>query len=584
MDAKEEIKSRLPIEQLVGEYCQLTRKGRNFVCVCPFHNDTRPSLLVSPDKGIAYCFACQTGGDIFNFYQAIEGVDFPQAIKDLADKVGIVLPKERMSAGPKKDEKERIRECLEAAASFYAERLNSSNEALAYLEERQMPESIRKEFQVGYAPDSFSETYDHLLKAGFSKTEILQAGLAVQKDLNDRMHDRFRHRVMFPIFDHQGGVIGFGGRTLRAEDAKYVNSPEGPLYHKSAALFGLSHAKEAIREKRQVILVEGYFDVLACAKIGIKNVVAVSGTALTEQHAKLLKRYADTAILCLDQDRAGRDAAERAFHILVKQGMQTNAVKLSAKDPDEFVKAEPGLFLQLMQDGGVPFMDQLLEDMRQDPSLTSPQGKRDITEKFLTFVASLQTAVEREEYVQKISQTASISVTALQSDLQTILSLGHAPKDKKKDQEPHISIDKTPFSRMELCLGLAMLYPEQRTLLQELITPERKEYALLYDMLKNDATSSSTELITQIDIPSETKDWLTVLMLFCEENFGSWSETVAGREFHKLCKSTNKEIVLERQRRIIDQLKLARVSGRIDEEAQLLTQYNQALKLAKMAS
>src|SRR4051812_48149426 len=184
MDVKEEIRARLPIEQLVAQYCQLKKKGRSFVCLCPFHNDSNPSLLVSPDKGIAYCFACQSGGDIFSFYQKIEGVDFPQALKDLAERAGVVLP-ERTGPVVPKDEKERIRACLQSALQFYRAQLASSPVATKYLDDRGIPSEQREQFQLGFAPDSYTATYDHLLKAGFSRKEILGAGLGVQKELSE---------------------------------------------------------------------------------------------------------------------------------------------------------------------------------------------------------------------------------------------------------------------------------------------------------------------------------------------------------------------------------------------------------------
>ncbi|MDB4979227.1 MAG: primase, partial [Candidatus Peribacteria bacterium] len=307
MDSVLEIKTRLPIEVLVARYCQLSKKGRDLVALCPFHNDTKPSFLVSPDKGIAYCFACNTGGDIFSVYQKIENVDFPQAVKDLADIAGVILPdKPEHAAGPKKDEKERVRDCLESAMQFFMEQLKVTPSALEYLQKRGVPPEQIEEFRLGLAPDSFTATYDHLLKAGFSKTEITAAGLAVQKELEGKFYDRFRDRLMFPIHDPQGGIIGFGGRTLGNDDAKYVNSTDSILYHKSNVLYGFHMAKEAMREKGSVIVVEGYFDVLACHRVGIQNVVAASGTAFTEQHAKLIKRYADTVALCLDTDPAGQ--------------------------------------------------------------------------------------------------------------------------------------------------------------------------------------------------------------------------------------------------------------------------------------
>ncbi|MFH0851200.1 MAG: DNA primase, partial [Candidatus Peregrinibacteria bacterium] len=341
MDEVSEIKSRLPIEQLVAQYVQIKKKGRGFVALCPFHNDSHPSLQISPDKGIAYCFACQKGGDIFKFYQEIEKVDFREALKDLAEKTGVKIEERSAKVALPKDEKERLRACLEAAAAFYRAQLKSSPVAQAYIVRRHVPAEQIEQFGLGFAPDSFSATYEHLLKAGFSRSEIVAAGLGVQKDLSEgRIYDRFRNRLMFPITDHQGNLVAFGGRAVGEEDAKYVNSSEGPLYSKSHVLYGLHYAKDAIRDHKSVLMVEGYFDLLACHKVGCTNVVAVSGTALTEQHVKLLKRYAETAVLCLDQDRAGRDAAERAFTMLAREGFHVSAVTFAEKDPDEAANAD----------------------------------------------------------------------------------------------------------------------------------------------------------------------------------------------------------------------------------------------------
>ena len=202
MDTVAEIKMRLPIEQLVAQYAQLTKKGRNFVCLCPFHNDSKPSLLVSPDKGIAYCFACRSGGDIFSFYQKIENVDFPQAIRELAEKTGVRVEERVGAAAPKKDEKERARECVNAALRFYRDQLKVTPAALEYLKKRAVSAEQIEQFQIGAAPDSFSATYEHLLKDGFSRKEILAAGLGIQRELQEeRIYDRFRNRLMFPIFD-----------------------------------------------------------------------------------------------------------------------------------------------------------------------------------------------------------------------------------------------------------------------------------------------------------------------------------------------------------------------------------------------
>src|SRR3989344_895315 len=230
---------------------------------------------------------------------------------------------------------------------------------MEYIEKRKVPPTLATSFAIGFAPDSFDATYTHLLKKGYSRTEIMRSGLGVQKELKEeRIYDRFRNRIVFPIRDTQGNLIGFGGRTLGEDDAKYINSPDGPLYNKSVALFGLSHAKEAIRREKAVILVEGYFDVLAFHRIGIENVVAVSGTALTPQHVAVLKRTAERVLLSLDRDAAGEEAARRAFLLAKAQDMDVRYLALpTGKDPDECANSAPEEMHKTADAGGVPYIE-----------------------------------------------------------------------------------------------------------------------------------------------------------------------------------------------------------------------------------
>lgn len=579
MDAKAEIKARLPIEELVGQYCQLHRKGRNFTCLCPFHHDTHPSLLVSPDKGIAYCFACNTGGDIFSFYQSIESVDFPQALKDLAERTGVTLPREPKSFGPKKDEKDRLKECLLRAADFFERKLTENPVAQSYLLSRGVDEATRAKFRIGYAPDSFSETYDELLRGGFSKNEMIAAGLAVQRDLkDDAAYDRFRHRLMFPIEDHQGSIIGFGGRALRDEDAKYVNSPEGPLYHKSSVLYGLSLAREAARVSRSMLLVEGYFDVIAAHKAGVQNVVAVSGTAFTADHSRLLKRYADTAVLCLDQDRAGKEASARAFTILASAGIDVRAVAIAAKDPDEFVQKNADGFRAIVASGGAPYLDTVLADLQSAADIHSPSGKRAAIERLIPLLLALPAAVEREAYVARAAQMLGASASAIMADMRRIA----AHEKKQAPDAATVMIDKTPFSRSELCIGLALTYPKLKSAFADLLPPDDEKLERVHGAVI--ASTGSEPTLKDMELDEELKQRVAVLLLFCEENFSAWSEATARREIRKLIAAANREIIATKQRMIIRKLHDARKDGRRDEELALLTQYNQALKLMKMAS
>ena len=579
MDPVVEIKARLSIEELVGSYCQLHQKGRTLKALCPFHNDTHPSLLISPDKGIAYCFACQKGGDIFSFYQAIENVDFAQALKDLADRAGVELPKERVKAGPKKDEKDRMRECLEAAISFYQTKLQESPVAKLYIEGRKVTPELLKTFQIGFAPDSFDATYTHLLKEGFSRKEILGAGLGVQKDLKEeRIYDRFRNRILFPISDHQGNAIGFGGRTLGEEDAKYINSPDGPLYNKSVALFGLSLAKEEIREKKNVILVEGYFDVLACHKLGIKNVVAVSGTALTEQHVQTLKRYAEKVSLLLDSDAAGESAAERAFLLCKKQDLDVFSIVLpTGKDPDECGNLMPEEMKKACSEGGVRYIERVLLRLRDDGA-----DKRAMLQRLLPLLRSVPSAVEREGYVQNAAAMLGVTATALQDD---ILTFRDWSTGKITPTEGKVREAQAPFSSVELFLGLLFTYPTHLSLIEKLIQPEGEAEKALYTSLKGLYTSAHSGAILRVtDLSEDCRKHAAIVTLYCDEHFGEWSESMALKELRKLCHKVNREILLTKQKQLIVDIKTARTLGKKVEEEQLLTQYQQVLKLTALTS
>lgn len=574
MDPVSEIKARLPIEELVGQYCQIQKKGRNFVCLCPFHNDTRPSLTVSPDKGIAYCFPCQKGGDIFSFYQEIEGVEFRQALKDLAEKVGVELPREKAFApGPSKDEKVRIRECLEETAIFYKVSLNENEKAIKYLKDRLISPEISKSFAIGYAPDSFDATYTHLLKKGFSRSEIMKAGLGIQKELQEeRIYDRFRNRLMFPILDGQGNVIGFGGRTLGEDDAKYINSPDGPLYNKSTALYGISHAKEAIRKTKSVILVEGYFDVLAFHRIGIKNVVAASGTALTEQHALILKRTADRVMLCFDQDTAGEDAAERAFLLCKAQNLDVRSLIIPAgKDPDECVNHAPDALKGVCDEGGVPYLDALFTKLKE-----KKLEKREVLQKLMPLINSIPSAVEKEEAIKNAAEFIGTTVTALEDDLKKESQLAKRREEEKEREAA------SPFKSTQILLGLLLTYPANLSIVKEMLEPNEEELKELYHALK-DLAEKELEELKPGDLPEGAREKASILQLYCEEHFGTWSKEKSHGELKSLCRKVNQDALRTKQKKLIEEIKSARGEGKKLDEEKLLTQYQKVLKLAAMA-
>jgi len=577
MDPVAEIKSRLPIDELVRQYCQLTKKGRNFVALCPFHHDSHPSFLVSPDKGICYCFPCQKGGDIFSFYQLIEGVDFKQALKDLAEKSGVQLP-ERDADFAKKDEKDRLRECLQAAASFYAKNLRASEATMKYLAERGVSPEEAGTFTLGLAPDSFTATYEYLLKAGFSRKEIQTCGLGVQKDLRDeKIYDRFRNRLMFPIYDNQSRIIGFGGRALGNDDAKYLNSADSPLYHKSSVLYGLHHALRHLREKKRAVLVEGYFDVLACHRVGVCETVGTCGTALTDEHIRLLKRHVGTIVLCLDQDRAGREAAERAFMLCAREGLQVEGITLGQKDPADAAVQSQEMLRTILTARALPYLDIVCAEIRTS-DLGNASVRHAALQRLLPLLQSLSSSTERTHAVRDAAAALGTTEMSLTDDLKKFeQGGGHVKVLTQKLNET-----STMFTSAELTLGLFLTYPRNITLLAEMIAPEEGLAAVLYQALKLVPANHLTVTLAELGLGEEDYRRAGILLLYCEENgFSQWSDSIAIREIRRNCRTANREQLQRKQKDITQRLLEAKRRGESQTEAELAVQYQQLLQLSQ---
>lgn len=346
VDLVSDIKARINIEDLVGGYVQLKKVGRSYKGLCPFHQEKTPSFYVNPEKQLAYCFGCHQGGDLFAFYQLIEGADFPQALSQLAERAGLNPQEYRTSFQkiPNKSQKQPFFEVHEKAADFFSENLwntDDGKKVLDYLFRRGLTEKTIRDFRLGFSPDEFDALTKYLLEAHIDRTVLIQSGLVIVKDVSgDRVYDRFRGRLMFPIKNTQGMIVGFGARALKKEmEPKYLNSPETPLYHKSEILYGFCDAKNVIREKG-VLLVEGYMDLIACHQAGFTNAVATSGTALTTAQVKLLRRSTDTFYFCFDRDFAGWEASKHGFlEVLSQEGFVRMVQIPSGKDPAECLQS-----------------------------------------------------------------------------------------------------------------------------------------------------------------------------------------------------------------------------------------------------
>jgi DNA primase len=400
----DDLKRQADIVRVVQDYVQLKKKGANWMACCPFHKEKTPSFSVSPAKEIFYCFGCHKGGSVFNFVMEIERVGFPEAIRIVADKIGMPLPKmiddSRFEA--RRQESDEIIQLNSWAMEWWQQQLASSNEARIardYLVQRELSEETVKSFRLGYAPDSWEALSIYLRQKGATQQEIERSGLVVKKEEGTGSYDRFRGRLMFPILDVQGRPIAFGGRTLKNEDAKYVNSPETAAYVKGRNLFGLNLTRDEIRRQGFAILVEGFLDLIVPFQAGVKNVVASLGTALTAEQAKLLSRFARKVVVNYDGDRAGVQAAKKSIEILLAEDIEVKVLVLPDNaDPDEFIRKFGVTEYQRRRAQAQPHIQFVIENALRDRSLHRPAEKAEAVEEVLPYIRAVSSRIQKREY------------------------------------------------------------------------------------------------------------------------------------------------------------------------------------------
>src|SRR3989344_714550 len=401
MDDVELVKEKINIVDLISEYLPLKKAGVNFKTNCPFHSEKTASFVVSPERQIWHCFGCQKGGDVFTFLIEKEGMEFKEALEMLAKKAGVVLQKR---TGDKKDSKDRLFEINLKAQEFFHYILTKhklGKNALEYLEKRGLrPETI-KEFGIGYAPNSWESLSKFLRKRGFTTEEIVTSGLGVAS--KSGCYDRFRGRITFPLFDGKEKLRGFSGRVLIPTEPKYINSPQTPIFDKSSFLFGLNLAKSQIREKKEVILVEGEMDMIASYQAGFKNVVASKGTALTEGQVDLIKKYSENLILGFDMDLAGDSASRRGIEIADKSGLDIKVIQLSGgKDAAEVIRENPALWQSAVEEA-MPIYDYYLTSIAKRYDSKNPSDLKKIGEELIPIWAKITDDLVRERYIQRLS-------------------------------------------------------------------------------------------------------------------------------------------------------------------------------------
>jgi DNA primase len=425
----DDLKRQADIVRVVQDYVQLKKKGANWMACCPFHKEKTPSFSVSPAKEIFYCFGCHKGGSVFNFVMEMERVSFPEAIKLVAEKSGVQLPKliddSRFEA--RRHESEEVVELNKWALEWWEQQLESSSEARIardYLEKREITDETRNTFRLGYAPDSWDALSIHLRQKGATQDQINRSGLVVKKD-EGGSYDRFRGRLIFPVMDIQGKPIAFGGRTLKDEDAKYINSPETAAYVKGRNLFGLNLTRDAIRRDKFVILVEGFLDLIVPYQFGIRNVVASLGTALTPDQVRLLSRFARKVVVNYDGDNAGIQAAKKSIEILLAEDLEVKILVLpDGSDPDEFIRKSGVSEYQRQRGLAQPHLQFVIDQAVRDRKLSNPADKEAAIDEVLPYIRAVRSRLQKREYFDIAMDSLRIGDVGMRRELWQSIRMG----------------------------------------------------------------------------------------------------------------------------------------------------------------
>lgn len=415
-----ELRSAADIVEVIGERTRLKKAGRSWKGLCPFHNERTPSFTVDREKGLYHCFGCGAGGDVIHFVRQIDRLDFPEAVEALASRFGVAIPK-RPSRGPRDDRREKLAEAVAAAQRFYAAELSKpGNPAAAYLTGRGVPKELWQKLGLGFAPDSW-DALGRGLSGAYPEALLVEAGLAQPRPEGRGAYDRFRNRLLFVLRNDRGHPVGFGGRALSAEqEPKYLNSPESPLFQKKRILYGLSQAREAIRSRERVVLVEGYFDHLALLRSGVEETVASMGTALTSEQTEKLRRLSERVILCYDGDAAGRAATRGAIALCLAQGFRVAVARLpEGEDPDDVLGNAGPAALATRIDEAPDFLAWLLCEIRPEEEGLSASERSSRIAAVLDILKEIPDAILRHEECRKVARAVSVPVEVVWERIKT---------------------------------------------------------------------------------------------------------------------------------------------------------------------
>ena len=546
-DTIEEVYKTANVYDIISDYLPLKRSGSNYLTLCPFHSEKTPSFVVSPTKNIWKCFGCGKAGDSIKFLKEYKGISFSEAVIEIANRYGITV---KYTGDLKEDaEKKNLYSVLQKITDFYIENLKKSREARDYLKKRDIFPATVEKFSIGYSPVDIHKLLKYIEKENISIEELKKAGVIVQS-LNGEIKDRFKGRIIFPIKDHLGRVVAFGGRIISSvsKSPKYINSPETKLYNKSKVLYGFFEAKDYLREKKYGIIVEGYFDLISLHQVGFKNVVATLGTSLTEYHAKLLKKFVNKVVLMFDNDNAGKEAVIRASKILLSQNIEVYYSPLTDKDPDELSKKG---FKEVEKhlDNSKDIFDFLLENLKEKKEI---KDKQKITKIYLELVSQIPDMTKVGFLINRLADETKLNKNYLSSELKKIITKNSIRREKKENLKKR----QKKLSQKELIVLKALVKNREYILTRfekfDKIIGSEYFMSLLFSILEGQTEEEEINQILSYEFPVSPEYALEIL----EEMHRKWMENEIELELVYNCNSENEGLLQIIEKKIKEKQKI----------------------------
>jgi DNA primase len=582
------IKDKIDIVDFISEYTQLKPAGINHKGLCPFHHEKSPSFMVSRERQSWHCFGCGKGGDIFSFIQEMEGMEFVEALKHLANRAGVQLTNRADDVNG--NQKNRLKDINLEAARFwhnFLQQMNQAKSAREYLNKRGLIALTIEKWQIGFIPDQWDLLTKYLLKKGHSIDDLIAAGLTIKREGADFVsgrgfYDRFRGRIMFPIRDIHGSVVGFTGRVLVETEnsgGKYVNTPQTSLYDKSRVIYGLDKAKQEIKRQDLTVLVEGQMDVIACHQMGMENVVAASGTALTEHQVSLLKRYSTNIVMSFDADAAGIAAARRGIEIAIREGLSVKVIEIpdgAGKDPDECIKKNSQVWQEAVNNAQ-EVMKWYFSRAFNNRDLHHPKQRQEIVNELLPNISLIPYAVEKDFWLKELAGRLGVEMGVLREDLANQNPKSKTPKSK---DEKKIEIDKSDRLTLllEEFLTLIFKFPHLWSNFGFGILDFGFSAGLstapvfsLYEAIKREYTNSNS--INLLNLRAEKGDIVDILQMKGELDFANFTQKEAEIQLKKIKEEIQNEVTKARRERLQKEIEEAERTGDHEKLKQLMEQF-----------